>query len=232
MKKTIFITKTLLSNLWNVSGYKDDNPSDIPIQILRLWIYLYSLINEDNNSNIVLSPYTIWKNAYSYFDNNGKQKTLINYTKFLTFIKTSNSILWKYNVTTNKIHINLDNVLFYINWDNKRKWKKEHKNEEYIDSPALRIKFDEWEIMKSSSINELKLYFYILYEKIRGPFNFIQTDINELQKRLLFSYKEKKQLKRMVSNHLTSLKEKGIIYDFQFSKYKLTIQKRYIKPTK
>ena len=185
MKKPIFIPKTFLSNLWNVSGY-NDNPSDIPIQILRLWIYLYSLINEDNNSNIVLSPYTIWKNAYSYFDNNGKQKTLINYTQFLTFIKTSNSILWKYNVTTNKIHINLDNVLFYINWDNKRKWEKEHKNEEYIDSPALRIKFDEWEIMKSSSINELKLYFYILYEKIRGPFNFIQTDINELQKRLLF----------------------------------------------
>jgi hypothetical protein len=229
-KPTINITKNFIDDLWNIKGDKD-KPFEFNIQPLRLSVYMFSIQNEDNYKDIKVSPYNVWKNTYSYFDEKGKRKYLMNYTSFLSFISKPTPY-WNYDTTTKLIHFNCDHKEFYINWNSKNKHTKENKTDEYIVSPAYCLKYNEWEQMKISPHNELKLYFYILSEKLRGPYNFISISLNDLRTKLMIKNKSNKQLKIIMTKYLNDIKNKGIIYDFNFKKYTLTIQKRFVKPTK
>ena len=218
--KPIYITKTFLESLWNIG----DKNLDVHINFLRLCIFMFSINNNENYTDIKLTPYYVWKHTYGYKDDIGNDKIIFNYNKFLNLISIPSTV-YKYDSNKKILHFNLDHLQFYINWNRKKEWIKEHKNEEYNISPAIRISHNEWEIMKTATKNELKLYFYILYEKVRGPHSYITTSISELNNKLLYSYKDKKQLKILIKKHLNSLKNKNIISDYSFNKYDIKIKK-------
>jgi hypothetical protein len=220
-KPTINITKEFINGLWKLTEIK--SPIELNIQKLRLFVYCFSLSNE-TTIKTSLSSYKVWKDTYSYFDEKGKRKHLMNYKTFINFI-TLQTPFWNYDPLIKLIHFNFDDMLFYINWENKDKWQKQHKGDEYIDSPAIQIKCEEWELIKYVCMNELKLYFYILYNKLRGPYNFITISLNDLKDKLLINNKSNKQLKRILSKYLNDIKSKGIIYEYTFHKYNLKIQK-------
>lgn len=217
-KQPIEITKRMTESLWNLHNEK---PINTTIQSVRLSMTFLSLSNE-NKMEHDITPKNLYQNAYTYIDvSTNKRKYLMNETLFNKMIKNYKTNIWKYDSQTNIIHLNLNP--FYEIY-HKNYLKKNKGDENYKEYPFIKISGEEWDIMKSSYENLMKMYFLILYHKTHNPQNFLKTSFDDIRNRCMIKLSNDRILKQRLKNILNFLKDNNIIFDYTFTKKNITIQ--------
>mgnify|MGYP000895458638 CR=1 FL=1 len=247
-KQKIKVPISFFYNLWNIDG----KGYNIDIQILRLLIYFYSEFEEGKVKEITMRD--VYVKCYGYKTLLNEQKYLMSWAAFKKLIMNIKAKdKWFFDDNRNVIILNYNNEVFKMNFESKKDFATriskdissqmgQYKEKDVFygimndtfdkfrydtDSRFVEFSREQWELMKQSSINELKVYIWILYEKVRGPYNFISTSVEELNEKLMFNYKNRGNeiLRRKLNGYLKKLKILGIIYNYKFDVYNLKVQK-------
>ncbi len=195
-------------------------PHPLSIQEYRFLFYSCSLPS-DRRFNKVRASYI---EAFTYEDMFGKRKLM-------------NEHIWK----EFKLPIKKEDLyIFEINGESKKKWNTERNKEielfkrgkitmdkvrrEYFDNPYIEVSMELWNQIKIGTLNELKLFHFILWHKVNGPYPIIKTTIEEIQNRLMMGNYPHKLIERLtpVLDKYVSMK---IIKSYKWNKHFLEIEK-------
>ena len=219
MKKKIpeiRISRLFIEYCWNISG----EPHDVNIQYYRFFISLFSIpdLNQD------LKTKEMFLKTFSY-KKEGKTNYLMSYSKWKVFNVYLNSKL-KY--------------FFYINGESIQEWKKEREKtiklikegkfplismkQDYFFNPYISIKESLWEKVKIWNLNELKIFHFILWHKIRGTYPIIKTNISEIKNKMMMGNRDDR-LKYQITKTLEKLKKSDFIKNYEWDKHNIKIEK-------
>jgi len=236
MKNTINVTKAFI---------KTNVIKEYDIQLIRLLMYLLKKNAEKYFSGeeyFTIKRYQLYKEVFTY-QNNGKEKKLMDYSYFCKWMDTRNKDFVTFNHETGVYYFNLRySKIFTINGTKKDTWDKERKKEidlqkkgkidmlkvrpEYTEMAYKKIKYDEWDVVSLSNQVTVKIFFYILSECMRGPFRIIQTNLNEIATDMNIGIGNRNRAKIKIFEALTLFKTIEFIRDFEVNGYNIKIEKR------
>lgn len=222
------ITNIFVNALWNLSGQRDKTD----IQTIRLFLYIFEKWNDKYKINISLRE--LYIKTFSYRDENNKIHYMMSWRDYTQFIAKMGLTNWDLN--TNIIRIYFDNDLFRINGTKKkdhnklRELKKGQNSfddigpyQEYSYKNLKKEIWDKIRITKSSY--EIKLFFFILSEMMRGPFQYITADLEDIMSKTMIISKYKRKIKYKMKKILNKFIEMEFIAGYTTTKTGWIIQK-------